>query len=100
MTTAGKEEALLPNDSQGKKQPEVFGSVQSGFVSNHHPDPWTPRFAFYSHFFHQPTSQKLGSIIAEHCDKDQGEHGHTCNPSVFDKHLHLPVTPQLNLCSQ
>lgn len=45
MTTAGKEEALLPNDSQGKKQPEVFGSIRSGFVSNHHPHPWTPHFA-------------------------------------------------------
>lgn len=45
MTTAGKEEALLPNESQGKKQPEVFGSIQSSFVSNHYPDPWTPHFA-------------------------------------------------------
>lgn len=41
MTTAGMEEALLPNDSLGKKQPEVFGSVQRGFVSNRHPHPWT-----------------------------------------------------------
>lgn len=45
MTTAGMEEALLPNDSLGKKQPEMFGSVQRGFVSNHHPHPWTLYFA-------------------------------------------------------
>lgn len=35
MATAGKEEALLLNDSQGKKQPEVFGSIWTDFVSNH-----------------------------------------------------------------
>lgn len=46
MTTAGKEELLLPNDSEKKgKQPGVFGSVQSSSLSNHHPHPWTPHFA-------------------------------------------------------
>lgn len=72
MTTAGKEEALLPNDSQGEKQPEVFGRVQSGFVSNNHSHHWTPHFALtQSPFFHQLTKQKPSFIMAEgHRDKD------------------------------
>lgn len=62
MTTAGKEEALLPNDSQGKKQPEVFGSDQSGFVSNHHPHPWTPHFALTLTFsINQPYRNRVSS---------------------------------------
>lgn len=37
MTTAVKEEALLPSDSQGeKKTPEVFGNIQRGSVSKNH----------------------------------------------------------------
>ena len=62
MTTAGKEEALLLSDSRGKKQPEVFGSIHSGFVSNHYPHPWTPHFALTLTFsINQPCRDRVPS---------------------------------------
>lgn len=48
-----------------RKQHGVFGSIQSSFVSNHHPHPLDTSLSSNSHFFHQPSWQNTVVIVNE-----------------------------------
>lgn len=67
IITTGKEEALLTKWLTGKKRKQhgVFGSIQSSFVSNHHPHPLDTSLSSNSHFFHQPSWQNTVVIVDE-----------------------------------
>lgn len=81
-----------------RKQPGVFGSVQSSFVSNHHPHPWTPHFA-RTLTFSISHPHRLSSWRNTVVKKKINERTQIFLINIWEKHLHIRP-PQSPWCGE